>query len=167
MNRGAILLNDILGAKAPTGIGGRVKALIIQGGEQVNVLRGELVIRRPEEVPIQGGKEDSLYQSHHDPAVTMWCKEVDVAPLSEIEFQLLAAIKLNQDRHKIFVSGDYLDWGTRVRCGDHVSVMLPSDSMSSTLQAIAVVKYVGELPNEPGIQFGIEIKVSFGIQLWC
>ena len=166
MNKGALLIKDVQGHKSPTGFQGLVKGWISRRGEPVNVFRGQLVVPLPEQLEDgaapAGGGDNKLYSYSllQDPAVTVFCSAQDVCPLDHTEFSLLAGIKSREDRYKVFLSeDDPLEWGTRVKRGDHVMVALPSSNPCSTTRAVAVIHYVGELPQEAGIQFGVEIVV--------
>ena len=166
MNKGAILVRDLQGLKAPTGIVGHVKGLLKGGGEPVNVFRGQLVVPIAEQqedgAPPRGGdKKLYPYCFLEDSAVTVFCSEQQVAPMDSIEFQLMAGIKSREDRYEVFLSGDdHLEWGTRLKRGDHVMATLPSSNPRFQTKVVAVIRYVGELPQERGIQFGVEIVVS-------
>ena len=152
-------MKDVVGIKTPTVLA-KVKAFI-RGLEQPHILRGELVISCKKEggghVPVQIGTEGAFYQVYNDPAVTVRCDDVDIVPLSEDEFQLLAAIKSREERYHTFIG--HLDWGASLKIGDHVSVKLPCTVLSSTDRAVCEIRYVGELPSEPGFQFGVKIEV--------
>ena len=166
MNKGAILIKDVHGQKSPTGLPGLVKGWMGRGGEPVNVFRGQLVVPLPEQqedgAPPAGGGDKKLYTYSllQDPAVTVLCSAQDVAPMDPTEFSLLAGIKSREDRYKVFLSeDDHVEWGTRVKRGDHVMATMPSSNPCPTARAVAMIRYVGELPKEAGIQFGVEILV--------
>ena len=167
MNKGAILIRDVQGYKSSTGFQGLVRGLMGRGGEPVNVCRGELVVPQPEQQKdgapsIRGGdKKPYPYYLLQDPTVTLFCSAHDIAPMDPTEFSLLAGIKSREDRYKVFLSeDDHVEWGTRLKRGDHVMATLPSSDPCSQTRAIAAICYVGELPQEAGIQFGVEIVVS-------
>lgn len=166
MNKGGILVQDLQGQKAPTGLVGNVKGLLKGGGEPVNVFRGQLVVPIAEQqedgAPLRGG-DKKLYPFCllEDPAVTVLCSEQHIAPMDPTEFQLMAGIRSREDRYEVFLSGDdLLEWGTQLKRGDHVLAALPSSNPRSQIKVVAVIRYVGELPQEAGIQFGVEILVS-------
>ena len=60
----------------------------------------------------------------------------------------------------IVLQHDLLDWATELRKDSNVYVTLPSQQAIPNQCALAIVKYVGPLPKEPGVQFGVEIVVS-------
>lgn len=82
----------------------------------------------------------------------------DVAPLTQYEYGVLAAVKLPGTRYNVFLEVGKIDWGTRLKKGDKVSVEVPG--LSSATRAYAVIRYVGDVKTLPGITFGVEIKVS-------
>ena len=83
-----------------------------------------------------------------------------MAPISDYEYHLLRGVKSREARYGVFQK-DLLDWGSKLKVGDFVKVALPSQSLVSNQYApVSVIKYVGPLPNEYGMQFGVEIQVS-------
>lgn len=164
---GAILIRDVEGMKTPSGIGGKVKGLVkdllYQGGsEKVHVLRGELVF--PQElheggVGVGGGDQKRRsYYVLHEPHITAFCNAQEIAPLSENDYQLLAGVQSRENRYQLFLN-DGLEWGSQLKVDNHVTVTLPSPNLSVTPSAVAAVRYVGPLPDQHGIQFGVEILV--------
>ena len=127
-----------------------------------NVLRGELVIKIPEK-PHKDGQPPHNYQT--DQPATFY-DETDVAPLLGTDQHLLAAVKSNEERYQLFVSGK-MEWGSTLKINDPVQVSLkhpqPSDT-AATLKATAVIHYVGPVTGVNGIMFGIEIVVSVSEQ---
>ena len=151
----AILLKDIQGEKNV----GRIAGLLKSGSKAV--YRGELLLTLPrvKVVPRKDGKNAHNYQLASDPSVTLFCTEDDVAPVSDYEYHLMEAIKSREDRFDVFRK-DILDWGSKLKEGTFVYVTLPSKTPLSNQRAVSVIKYAGPLPNERGIQFGVEIQVS-------
>ena len=155
----AIVLQDSRGEKVYTSIIGRALALYGLGRQQFVVVRGELLVPIPgdEITPRKDGQKPHNYQLKCDPTVLLYCKDdgEDIAPLDEYESLLLEAIKNPTTRYEVFISANnMLDWGSRLKPGDAVYVGLP------TLHyAAAVIRFVGHLKTEPGIQFGVEITV--------
>ena len=97
----------------------------------------------------------TFYESDED--------EENVAPLTRNEYGLLAGVKSPGARYKIFLEVGKLDWGTKLRKGDQVSVEMPglgAASSRATPRASAVIRFVGEVKTLPGITFGVEIKVA-------
>ena len=156
ISEAAILLKDIQGEKSLGIIGGLFKS------PDKPVYQGELlltIIPKVKAVPRKDGKPAHNYQLSSDPAVTLFCTEDDMAPISDYEYHLLSGVKSRDVRYKVFQK-DLLDWGSKLREGTFVNVALPSKSPLSGQHAVSVIKYIGPLPNERGIQFGVEIQVS-------
>ena len=156
---GAILLKDIQGEKSH----GRIVGLLKSGAKAV--YRGELLLTLPrvKVIPRRDGKPAHNYQLANDPTVTLFCTEDDVAPLSDYEYHLMEAIKLRETRYDVFQK-EILDWGSKLKQGTYVyATLLPSKTLVSSQHAVSVIKYIGPLPNERGVQFGVEIFVSICI----
>ena len=154
----AIVLQDSRGEKVYTSIFGRALAFYGLGRQQFVVVRGELLVPIPgdEITPRKDGQKPHNYQLKRDPTVLLYCKDdgEDIAPLDKYESLLLEAIKNPTTRYEVFSASNILDWGSRLKLRDAVYVGLP------TLHyAAAVIRYVGGLKTEPGIQFGVEITV--------
>ena len=151
----AFLLNDIQGEKSL----GKIVGLL--GSNSKCVCRGELLldISRVKVIPCLDGKPAHNYQLASDPAVTLFCTEHDVAPLTDYEYHLMSGVKSREARYEIFQK-DILDWGSKLKVGDFVYVALPSKSPVSSQCAVSVIKYIGPLRNEHGMQFGVEIQVN-------
>ena len=91
--------------------------------------------------------------------MTLYCSEHDVAPLSDYEYYLLDAIKSREARYDVFQK-DLLDWGSKLKPESYVYVTLPSKAALPNQHAMSVIRYIGPLPNEHGVLFGVEIMVS-------
>ena len=126
------------------------------------VYRGELLLRLPR-VKVtprrKDGKPAHNYQIADDPSVTLFCTEDDVAPMSDYEYHLMEAITSREARFHVFCK-DILDWGSKLKEGTFVYMTLPSKTPVSSQRAVSVIRYIGPLPNERGIQFGVEIEVN-------
>lgn len=121
-------------------------------------------IPRAERAPCSDGQKAHNYHtiSRESPA-TFYDDGTDVAPLNQHEYGVLVAVKSPTARYNVFLKLGMLDWGTKLKKGDQVSVELPglqAVSSGSALRASAVVRYIGEVKTQPGITFGVEIKVS-------
>ena len=145
----AILLKDIQGEKR-----GWLKSIakLISRGELL------LTISRDKVIPRKDGKPPHNYYHANDPAVTLFCTEDDVAPLGDYEYRLMEAVKSREARYDVFVK-DVLDWGSKLKPGMFVNATLPSESPVPNQATVSRVGYVGPLPNERGIRFGVEIMV--------
>ena len=154
----AILLKDAQGDKSVGKIGGLFKS------STKTVCRGELLLLLPRVkiIPRKDGKPANNYQLASGPSVTLFCPEEDVAPISDYEYHLMDAIKSREARFEVFHK-DVLDWGTKLKEETSVLVTLPSTNPISSRHAVSVIKYIGPLPNERGIQFGVEITVSYRV----
>ena len=162
MMDGAILLRDSRGEKADTSIAGTVINFLSRKSSSVVVVRGELLVPIPENevTPRSDGQKPHNYHLKRDPTVSLYCKEDDIAPLGEYEFLLLEGIKSHIARYEVFISAsNLLDWGLKLKPGDEVCVCLPTQHAVPVHYAAAVIRYVGGLKTEPGIQFGVEITV--------
>ena len=150
----AILLKDVQGEKILGKIAGlqRISSKVLCRGELL------LTLPRVKVVPRKDGKPAHNYQIASDPAVTLFCIEEDMAPLSDYEYHLMEAVKSREARYYL-LQKDLLDWGSKLKIGTFVYVALPSKSPVSNQCAVSVIKYIGPLPNEHGIQFGVEIQV--------
>ena len=147
----AFLLKDIQGEKKIAGFFGSSK----------RVSRGELLLTIPrfKVIPRKDGKPAHNFQLASDPAVTLFCTEDDVAPISDYEYHLMVAVKSREARYEVFQK-DVLEWGSRLKEGNFVYVVLPSKSPVPSQRAVSVIKYIGSLPKKDGMQFGVEIQVS-------
>ena len=121
-----------------------------------SVFRGDLLLYLPKKKVVSRKNKNLVhnYQVASDPAVTLFCDEQDVAPLSDNEYHLLKAIKSNEARYEAFLK-ERLDWGSTLKPGSFVYVNFKSNQRGS-----ALIRYIGHIPNECGMKFGIEILVS-------
>ena len=148
-----ILIKDLQGEKS-----GKIAGLLKPSSK--NICRGELLLTLPRDkiVPRKDGKPAHNYHVASDPGVTVFCTEEDVAPLSGYEYHLLAAVKTKGGRYDVF-QNDRLDWGSKLTHGTFVHATLPSKSPVPNQPVVSKIHYVGALPNENGVQFGVEIMV--------
>ena len=154
-----ILLKDSSAKKADTSFTGTVKTYLGKKHLSVVVVRGELLVSIPENeiTPRIDRQTPHNYRLKQDPTVTLFCKEDDIAPLGKRDFLLLEGIKSHMARFDVF--SNQLDWGLKLKPGDVVYVSLPSRYPVPVQYAAAVIRFVGHLKTEPGIQFGVEITV--------
>ena len=162
MDKGAILLKDLVGEKTESVLVGVLKKFTGKSST-VNVLRGELVepISGDELTPRSEGQRPYNYRVKKDPAVLLYCNAQDIAPLGDKEFLLLEAIQTPAARYELFVSGEKLDWGYNLNPGDTVYVSIPGLTVFPNQRAAAAIRSVGGLHPEPGLKFGIEIIVRW------
>ncbi len=152
---GAILLNDLQGAKLKTGLKwAKLKTglkWLLSGNAPANVIRGELLFKYEESPPFN-------YMLNRDHTICLSCDDTDIAPLNREGFLLLEAIDLASDRLATF--GDKLEFGVNVEKGTAVHVTIPGLNLFVNEHVQAVVHYKGTIGNQPGIYFGVEILVS-------
>lgn len=167
MEKGFILLKDGVGEKSESTLGGIVRRVV---GRQstTNVLRGELLEHVPGDaitprIEGQNFQKPCNYRLVKDQSVAVYCSETDVAPLSDKDFLLLEAIHTPSSRYAVFIVGNKLEWGCTLKPGDPVYVSIPAPTVIQNYRAAAVVRYVGGLPPEPGLMFGVEITVRYRI----
>ena len=148
----AILLKDARGEKI---------SKLLQTKSAKTVYRGELLLllQREKVIPRKDGRPAHNYQVASDLAVTLYCPEDDVAPLSNYEYHLMKGIKSREARYEVFQK-DLLDWGSKLKVGDFVYATLPSKSPVPNQLTVSRIEYVGPLPNEYGVLFGVEIMVN-------
>ena len=155
---GALLLRDVWGEKAATST--FAKALGLKSEQ--NISKGTLLssfIPNKKQVPRQDGNPTHNYQVYkNDVITTMFCSEQDVAPLSNYEFQLLNGIKSPGARFEVFVNG-VLEWGSKLKKDDIVSLCVPHLTFRNLSVCSAAVRWIGILPTEDGIKFGVELIV--------
>lgn len=160
-----ILLKDMLGEKSESVLGGIVRR-VVGRPSTTNILKGELLEQIPGDgiVPRNAGQNFQKpfnYRLVKDPAVAVYCSEFDVVPLSDKEILLLEAIQSQSARYEVFIAGNKMEWGCGLKPGDPVCVSIPGLMMIPNQRAAAVIRYVGGLPPDPGLMFGIEITVSY------
>ena len=152
-----ILMSDVQGEKAP----GKIMS-VLAGSKPIQVLRGELVAPIPPRQRVQrnDGKPSHNFRTKRDPSVTLYSVKDDVSPLNGGDLQLLGAIEKPCDRFAVFSDDSKLEWGGRLKRGDHVYVKLPGDNASAPTWSAGVVRHVGPVASLPGRNFGVEIKVT-------
>lgn len=157
----ALLLKDIQGEKSLGKIGG-----FFRSNSKLTVYRGELLLTIPrvKVIPHRDKKPAHNLQLASDPAVTLFCTEDDLAPICDYEYHLMGAIKSREARYEVFQK-DILDWGSKLKAEMVVHVLLPSKAPVPNQQVLAIIRYIGPLPNESGVQFGVEIMVSMEVHV--
>ena len=148
---GEILLKDVQGTKFDGGAQSALKKFIGSATQlPVNVLCGELLLGH-------GNHDYFNYMLSRDNNVLLFCDDNDIAPLNHMEFLLLDAIKKPSDRLTAF--GIKLELGSSLEIGSVVCVTV-GDNLSEKFVR-AVVHYKGRVGSLPGVNFGVEILVSF------
>ncbi len=116
-----------------------------------NVIRGELLLKYEESPPFN-------YMLNRDPYICLLCDDFAIAPLNREEFSLLEAIPMACDRLVAFQNK--LEFGVNVKQGTAVHVTIPGVNLSVEEHVRATVHSKGNIGNQPGINFGVEILVS-------
>lgn len=148
MAKGCILLKNKRAEKAGTwfGIAKRVTPVI--------TLKGDLLIAIPEDerIPRSDEARPNNYRLAKEEAITVYAGFLDIAPLSDHDFNLLLAIDCLLARYKVFISNE-MKWGLGLKTGDAVNVTIQGNDVH------AVVRYIGEVVKNTGLFFGVEIMV--------
>ncbi len=95
----------------------------------------------------------------------------DVAPLSEVECDLLVSIGSDAGRYEVYNTPGKLEWGRSLKVGDPVLAQLPDDSSDEhdssdgELQhqyTTAIIRWCGKIEfwGDKYTKFGVEIMVS-------
>ena len=125
------------------------------------VLQGELLVREAQ--PHDGSH--AMYSLALDRSKKVSCSISDVIPLSQDDFEWLAAIGKAIDRWKIYIQRDKFEAVKKLQVDERVWVsLLASDEKPSELSGSscchATVKYIGPLQGMPGRWAGVETKVK-------
>ena len=111
-------------------------------------------------VPNNDGKPGQSYHVHKSDDITLHCCEDNVLSLTDYEFKLLRGMKTDTERYQTFVDG-ILEWVSKLKLDDMVYVAVPSQEASPNVSRCqAVIRWIGVLPGEEEIKFGLEITVS-------
>ena len=118
--------------------------------DEIEISRGELLIWKGDLLCVNGN-ESVAFELYNE------CE--NVAPLYDIQYNLLKAIPTAKGRLLVFVAVGWLDWGGDVKKGDEVYIRVIKDGIECC--STAVVRYIGTITGEhPGTMFGVEITVS-------
>ena len=128
-----------------------------------HVTKGELLVK---EALQQDGSQQSraIYTVALNRIKTVFCSNSDVAPLSEDDYEWLAAIGKNMDRWQVYIQGDKLNAVKALQVGVKVWVDLPAGDgttrhLPGSSCCLATVQYIGPLQDIPGRWIGVELKV--------
>ena len=118
---------------------------------EIDISKGDLLVR----------KGDLLYPNGNESAAFEFNEECgNVAPLENVQYNLLKAIPTAKARVPVFVTDGWMDWGAGVKKGDEVYIRVIKDGIECC--STAVVHYIGTLTGDnPGTMFGVEITVSW------
>ena len=156
---GFILLKDVTGEERG-GLFYTATNFFAEGKttKQRNIARGELLCPIHDNTPQKGGKPPPNYRLAGDRNVTLFAEEQAVSPLTPKEFDILEGIKLPYDRYRVFTTEGWLEWGVSLRVGSTASVAIEGIGGAPVTTEVAVC-YIGRIFYEPGVKFGVEIKV--------
>ena len=146
----AVLLQDATGYKQSKSLFG------YSSFNSKHILRGTLLIRLSQEEV----RELKQYQSGNmpssfnfkvlgEPSIKVYC---NAHPLNYKQKELLLGIQSVADR---FDAADKLKWAEKLVEGSNVYVSIPNHR----IVVKGIVRYVGKLPGEAGIKFGVELLV--------
>ena len=133
-----------------------------------HVLQGELLVR---EAQPQDGSH-AVYSLALDRTKKVSCSNSDVIPLSENDYEWLAAIGKPIDCWYVYFQQDKFKAIKKLQVDERVWVCLPaSDGKPSELTGSscchATVKYIGPLQGMPGRWVGVELKVRQSVHYSC
>ena len=133
-----------------------------------HVMKGELLVK--EALPQYGSH--AMYSLALDRNKKVSCSISDVIPLSEDDYEWLAAIRKNMDRWQVYVQGDKLESAKALKVGEKVWVSLPVGDgnlhqLPGTSCSQATVQYIGPLQDIPGRWIGVELKVREKVHYQC
>ena len=144
-----MLLVDMIGYKIS-------KSWLSRGPVDERVLRGTLLVGITE----AEAKETKQYYDRSlnyktllsEHVVQLFCDPKEVYPLTLQQKGLLIGIKSPYDRYQM---SKCLQWAENLSVGDGVHVTIKS--IASPVKGI--IRYIGNLPEENGIKFGVEMMV--------
>ena len=132
-----------------------------------HVLKGELLVK--EALPQDGSHQShAIYSLALDRSKKVSCRNTDVAPLSEDDYEWLAAIGKTIDRWEVYIQRYKLEAVKKLQVDERVWVALPAgDGTPSYLVGSscchATVQYIGPLQDIPGRWVGVELKVRYKV----
>ncbi len=161
---GAILLEDKLGEKYSSLMGGLIKRT-----STVNVLRGELLVPIPGDkiTPRKDGEKPHNYRVKSDAKITLYCTPLDVAPLDDYDLLLYEAVSSPSVRYSMFLSGHKTctDGAQRLKSNSDVYYAAPRPGSVPTQAKPQAAADVGGLglgdDMKGGVFFGANYMVSF------
>ena len=129
------------------------------------VLKGELLVK--EALPQDGSHQSHashMYSLASDRNKKVSCSISDVIPLSEDDYEWLAAIGKTIDRWQVYIQGDKLEAVKKLQVDERVWVALPAGDRTpphlvGSSCCHATVQYIGPLQDTPGRWIGVELKV--------
>ena len=140
----------------------------IEGEEEVPwncpVDKGEFIIeiQKKERVPNTGGKQPHnyrLYTGEHD-NVTLYAGPTDISLLHGTEVDYLLPVHPPSARIQQYTRENRMTEIMNIKVGDSVIFKLDQGKTIPTFFVRGKVQYLGTIPENEGIYFGIEITVS-------
>ena len=126
-----------------------------------HVPKGELLVKEAHQ---PHSDSHCMYSLAFDRSKKASCSNIDVAPLSEDDYEWLAAIQKPIDRFKVYTQRGKFEAVKKLQVGERVWVSLPvSDGaplqLSGSSCCQATVQYIGPLQDMSGRWVGVELKV--------
>ncbi len=137
-----------------------------------SILLRDISEHYPRGTLLQLNKDGSYVGHSHHRILTMphiRCGGNEVAPLNEVECDLLSGIILAADRYEVYNIPGKLVWGGNIKVGDTVLARLPclsghssSDSEQQHQYTTAIIRWCDKIKYEMGYRYmiGVEITVS-------
>ena len=134
-------------------------ALLLQDGDNINARKGSLLVKLSQE-EVRGlqkqhrtpGALISNFKCLESPNIKLYCGINDVQPLTDKQKDFLLGVANAPDRLEALSK---LEWAERLTIGLTVYVNIRTFSTA----AKGALRYIGSLPGESGIKFGIELQV--------
>lgn len=128
---------------------------------RVELLAGTLLVECPilSDVLLDTAPQSAYYESIDTAdTVEIVCAQHEVSVLSSQEFDLLRPIPTCVERLEVFRNKEWLQEGSLIRTGDTVFVKIKGHQS----ELPGIVRYRGNLPDLPGLYFGIELTENKG-----
>ena len=128
------------------------------GNTNTDVVKGALVAKLSQE-EVRGLKQHQApglppfnFKCLEDPRIKLYCSAHDVHLLNEKQKELLHGVVKDSDRYDALAK---LEWAKKLTKGSTIFVNISAFPTA----AKAILHYIGSLPGENGIKFGIELSV--------
>ena len=118
----------------------------------IEISKGELLVRKGDLLHVYVNESESAAFEYHN-------ESNYIAPLFNVQYNLLKAIPTAKDRISVFMVLGWMDWGADMKKGDKIYIRVNNGGMECC--STAVVHYIGTMTGEhPRTMFGVEITVS-------